>query len=228
MAEPERIADYVTAQMSGMKKDLKGKRVLVTAGPTIEDIDPVRFISNRSSGKMGYAVAEAALARGADVTLISGPVSISCPEGVKIINVRSTQDMLDACLKVYEDIDVVIKAAAPADFCMGNKSEHKIKKKDDEDNLKLVLKKTPDILASLGAIKEERLLVGFAAETREPEKYAREKMRRKNLDIIVANNVAASGAGFNCDTNIITIIKAKDEAIKKSTQIGRASCRERV
>lgn len=216
MAEPEQIADYVISLRDGgikeIHKELAGKRILVTAGPTVEDIDPVRYISNRSSGKMGYAIAEAAHKRGAEVILISGPVSLACPEGVKAVKVRSTQEMLEACLKVYDDIDVVIKAAAPADFCMDVQEEHKIKKTDDNDGISLYLKKTPDILAALGENKKQQILVGFAAETRELEKYANEKIRRKNLDMIVANNVAAPGAGFDYDTNIITIIKPDSSA----------------
>lgn len=216
MAEPAQIAEYVVSLAEGEAagsektavKDLAGKRILVTAGPTVEDIDPVRYISNRSSGKMGFSVAEAALERGAKVTLIAGPVNLECSPEIKRIDVKSTKDMLDACLKAFDDTDIVIKAAAPADFKVENCSEHKIKK--TEGNLSLTLTKNPDILATLGAKKEGRVLVGFAAETRDLEKYAREKIAKKNLDMIVANNVAAPGAGFDKDTNIITVIRAAD------------------
>lgn len=215
MAEPEEIVDIVTGILEEgaekpVKKDLEGMRMLVTAGPTVEDIDPVRFISNRSSGKMGYSIAEAALGRGAEVTLVSGPVSLTCSSGIKRINVRSTKDMLKACESVYDDVDIVIKAAAPADFYVANGSDHKIKKQDGK-MMALELAENPDIIATLGKRKGDRVLVGFAAETRNLEEYARVKMERKNLDMIVANNVASPGAGFDHDTNIITIIRRSGE-----------------
>lgn len=189
-------------------KDLEGKRFLVTAGPTVEDIDPVRYISNRSSGKMGFAIAEAARARGAQVTLVSGPVKLTCSEDIRLIDVKSTKDMLAACESVYDEIDVVVKAAAPADFYVVNQSEHKMKKIPGQEQVTIELAKNPDIIATLGKKKGDRVLVGFAAETRDLETYAREKIRTKNLDMIVANDVSAPGAGFDHDTNIITIFKA--------------------
>ena len=229
MAEPGQIAGYIMSLRDSMMNDnqdeFKGKRILVTAGPTVEDIDPVRYISNRSSGKMGYAIAESANKRGADVTLVSGPVSLDCPKGVKIVRVRSTKEMMDACLDVYNDIDVVIKAAAPADFCMDIQSEHKIKKSDDSEGITFSMKKTPDILAALGKSKKDQILVGFAAETRELEKYAREKIEKKNLDMVVANNVSSPGAGFDCDTNIITIVKP-DSSIKRYPKMSKYEAAE--
>ncbi|MGI6206009.1 MAG: bifunctional phosphopantothenoylcysteine decarboxylase/phosphopantothenate--cysteine ligase CoaBC [Anaerovoracaceae bacterium] len=224
MAEPEEIKDYVLGllgEMSGnadsaespVKRDLEGRNILVTAGPTVEDIDPVRYISNRSSGKMGYAVAEAAAARGAEVTLVSGPVSLPEPEGVRVVHVRSTGDMLDACEDAFESCDAVIKAAAPCDFKIEEKSEHKIKK-NGSNGITLNLIENPDIIATLGKKKDGRVLVGFAAETRNLEQFAAEKIRKKNLDMIVANNVAQPGAGFDRDTNIVTFIKPDGTAEK--------------
>ncbi len=214
MAEPEEIAAYLEELLSEndvkevlpeKAQDFAGCRMLVTAGPTVEDIDPVRFISNRSSGKMGYAIAEAAQSRGAEVVLVSGPVNLQTPEGVRRVNVRSTRDMLEACRQEFEHTDVVIKAAAPADFHAAGYSDRKIKK-DGSGTLTLELSENPDILASLGAQKGDRILVGFAAETNDLEMYAQKKIRKKNLDMIVANDVSQPGAGFDHDTNIITLI----------------------
>lgn len=216
LAEPEEIAGYIlkllqekqqetSAPRTERKKDLAGKHILVTAGPTVEDIDPVRFISNRSSGKMGYSIAEAAASRGADVTLVSGPVNLAEPDGVNVVHVRSTGDMLDACEAAFDGCDAVIKAAAPCDFKMAEQSAHKIKK-DGSSGITLNLVENPDIIATLGKKKGNKVLVGFAAETRNLEKFAAEKIRKKNLDMIVANNVAQEGAGFDRDTNIVTFI----------------------
>lgn len=200
--------------------DMTGRRILVTAGPTVEDIDPVRYISNRSSGKMGYAVAEAALRRGADVTLISGPVSLKCSEQINRIDVKTTKQMLEACESVFDSIDIVIKAAAPADYYVVNQYDRKIKKSDGVFSVELA--KNPDILETLGKKKGNHILVGFAAETNDLEAYARDKMKRKNLDMIVANDVSAPGAGFDHDTNIITIIKASDGSLHKYEKMSKA------
>ena len=216
-------ADSVTTPHGDKKdeaKDLAGRRILVTAGPTVEDIDPVRYISNRSSGKMGYAVAEAALKRGADVTLISGPVNLTCSDDIKRIDVKTTKQMLDACEGVFDDVDIVIKAAAPADYYVLNQYDHKIKKSDGV--LSIELAKNPDILETLGKKKGGHVLVGFAAETNDLEAYARDKMKRKNLDMIVANDVSAPGAGFDHDTNIITIIKASDGSLTTYEKMSKA------
>lgn len=210
-----------TAAVSG---DFAGKRVLVTAGPTVEDIDPVRYISNRSSGKMGYAVAEAALRRGADVTLISGPVHLTCSDGIKRIDVKTTKQMLEACENVFNDVDIVIKAAAPADYYVVNQYDRKIKKSDGTFTVELA--KNPDILETLGKKKGNHVLVGFAAETNDLEAYARDKMARKNLDMIVANDVSAPGAGFDHDTNIITIIKAADGSMTTYEKMSKAQAAE--
>lgn len=189
------------------KKDFSGRRVLVTAGPTREMIDPVRFLTNRSTGKMGYAIAEAARDRGAEVVLVSGPVNIPKPEGIKVVDILSTQDMFNAVLKEFETCDCAIKAAAPADFSPEEVADHKIKK-TGADGLELKLKRTPDILAALGEIKGNRVLCGFAAETRELDAYAVEKLRKKNLDLIVANDVSRTDAGFGTDTNRVTVYAA--------------------
>ena len=215
MAEPPEIVSCVlkllsedteTTERKAENSDLAGKRFLVTAGPTTEKIDPVRYISNRSSGKMGFAVAEAAFARGADVTLVTGPVKLSCSPGIRRIDVSTTREMLKACEKAFPEVDAVVKAAAPADFYVVNSCDHKIQKKSDTITLELA--QNPDILKTLGSRKEGQILVGFAAETRNLETYAREKIAAKNLDMIVANDVSAPGAGFDVDTNIFTLITA--------------------
>lgn len=223
MAEPAEIVDIVLRLLDDINNesnDLAGRRILVTAGPTVEDIDPVRYISNRSSGKMGYAVAEAARRRGADVILISGPVNLTCNDQIKRINVKTTKQMLEACESVFDSVDIVIKAAAPADYYVVNKYDHKIKKSDGI--LSIDLAKNPDILETLGKKKGDHVLVGFAAETNDIESYARDKMKRKNLDMIVANDVSAPGAGFDHDTNIITIIKASDGSLCTYEKMSKA------
>jgi len=186
-------------------QDLAGIRMIVTAGPTRESIDPVRYISNHSSGKMGYAVARAAHERGADVLLVSGPVGIECPEGVKLVSTATAEEMCKAVLDNFGNCDVVVMAAAVADYRPAEVSETKIKKNDDEMVLRLV--RTPDILKKLGTIKGNRILVGFSAETDHLTDNAMKKLESKNLDMIVANDVTMEGAGFGTDTNIIKIIK---------------------
>lgn len=188
------------------EKDLLGKKIIITAGPTIEAIDPVRYITNHSSGKMGYALAEQASDRGAEVVLVSGPVNLTCSKNIKRINVKSTQEMFDAVKAHYEWADIVIKAAAPSDYRPEVISESKIKKTKGELSIKLAL--NPDILMELGKKKGDRILVGFAAETNNIIEYAKEKIHKKNLDMIVANDVSEAGAGFKSDTNIIKIIEA--------------------
>jgi phosphopantothenoylcysteine decarboxylase/phosphopantothenate--cysteine ligase len=200
LADTDEIVEAIMATLY-KKRDLEGKKLIVTAGPTREKIDPVRHISNRSSGKMGYAIAEAAIERGARVTLITGPVALKPPEGAEVIRVESTEDMLEAVLSVYDSCDAVIKAAAPADFTIAP-AKDKIKK--DGGALTLTLVPTPDILASLGEHKGKRVLIGFAAESRELEKYAKDKLERKNLDMIVANDITRRNAGFDVDTNAVT------------------------
>ena len=184
--------------------DLSGKNVLVTAGGTREAIDPVRFIGNRSSGKMGYAIAEAALARGAAVTLVS-TVSLPAPDGANVVAVESAEQMRQAVLTHYAEADIVIKAAAVADYRPTIVADKKIKKAAD-DQLTIVLQRNPDILQELGQQKTKQFLVGFAAETHDLEVYAKEKIAKKNLDMIVANDVTASGAGFGTETNIVKFL----------------------
>jgi phosphopantothenoylcysteine decarboxylase/phosphopantothenate--cysteine ligase len=187
------------------KNDFIGKKILITAGGTQEAIDPVRYIGNRSSGKMGYALASAAAARGAKVTLISGPTNLPAPcGGVEVEYVKSALQMRDAVLAHYADSDIVIKAAAVADYRPQNVAEHKIKKIGE--TLQLVLEKNPDILLELGQLKNHQLLVGFAAETQQLLLHAQEKLARKNLDIIVANDVSIPGSGFNADHNIVKLL----------------------
>ncbi len=210
MSEPERIADAVSAAL-GMCRDLEGERVLVTAGPTQEPLDPVRFISNRSSGKMGYALAEAARARGAEVVLVSGPVGLAGPAGVKVIPVRTALEMRAAVLAHLEWASIVVKAAAVADYHLAHVPDRKMKK--TAAKLSLELDPTPDILAEVGRRKGDRLLVGFAAETGDPVEEARRKLAAKGCDMVVGNRVDRDGVGFGADENEVTLVLSTGEAI---------------
>jgi phosphopantothenoylcysteine decarboxylase/phosphopantothenate--cysteine ligase len=187
------------------EKNLKGKKVLITAGATKEAIDPVRYITNHSTGKMGYALAKMAKAKGADVTLISGETSLKKPIGVKFCSVVSAEDMYKAVSENFDDASIVIKAAAVADFRPIKTAENKVKKKDN--NLNIELERTTDILEELGKRKKNQILVGFCMETENLLENAREKLKRKNLDMICANSLTEEGAGFGKDTNIITVIE---------------------
>ncbi len=205
MSEPARIFDAIVETFAP-RQDMRGLRVVVTAGPTVEKIDPVRYISNRSSGKMGYAIAEAAARRGADVTLVTGPTRLEIPQGAKAVSIQSTQDLLEAMTACCPDADVVIQAAAPADFTPAAVADQKIKKQGDGD-LVLILRQTPDVAAQVGKMKRlGQTLVGFAAETNDVLQNAEGKLAKKNLDMIVANDVTAPGAGFDVDTNIVTFV----------------------
>jgi phosphopantothenoylcysteine decarboxylase/phosphopantothenate--cysteine ligase len=184
--------------------DLAGLTVMVTAGPTAEPIDPVRYLTNRSSGKMGYAVAEAAARRGAKVILISGPTALKHPQGVEFTSVETASQMYEAVLERFPGVDVVIKSAAVADYRPARAAVQKIKK--HTGNMSIELVKNPDILADLGRRKENQILIGFAAETSELEKNARQKVTGKNLDLLVANDVTQPGAGFGADTNIAKFV----------------------
>ncbi|MDE6648533.1 MAG: bifunctional phosphopantothenoylcysteine decarboxylase/phosphopantothenate--cysteine ligase CoaBC [Muribaculaceae bacterium] len=207
MAEPEEILKRVERHFS-RRESLKGKKVLVTAGPTYEDIDPVRFIGNYSSGKMGFAIAEEAARRGADVTLIAGPVSLETPHsGISRINVRSAVQMLEEAMKAFRDCDIAVLSAAVADYAPEKRSDRKIKR-ENTDGLTIRLVKNPDIAAALGAEKGNRTLVGFALETDHEIENALGKMRKKSLDMIVLNSLQNPLAGFNKDTNQVTIIKS--------------------
>lgn len=190
------------------RRDLAGKRVLVTAGPTTEPIDPVRYISNRSSGKMGYAVATRAAERGAEVLLVSGPTALQPPDGVRFVQVESACQMREAVLAEYAACDVVIMAAAVADYRVAEPADHKIKKTGDNQEMTLRLLRTPDILQELGEAKQQQFLVGFAAETHNLEEYAKGKLAAKHADLLVANDVSRADAGFDVDTNQIIIFAA--------------------
>ena len=188
------------------KKDMEGLRVMVTAGPSREALDPVRYISNRSSGKMGYAIAQAAQKRGAEVTLLSGPVAIEAPQGVKLVPFTTTQELLDRASELAQAQDLLIQAAAPADYRAKEIAPQKIKKQGGEP-MTFTLVENPDVAATLGKAKRSgQVFVGFAAETNDVLAHARDKLARKNLDMIVANDVTRPGAGFDVDTNIVTLI----------------------
>jgi len=202
LAAQEEIVKAVQEVLQA-KHDLAGEMVLVTAGPTCEDIDPVRFIANRSSGKMGYAIAEAAARRGAKVVLISGPTALDAPENVERLEVRTTEQMLQTVQKHFSECSMAIFAAAVADYRAANPSSSKIKR--GKEALTLRLEPNPDILATVARDKGERLIVGFAAETDHIAENARKKLTAKNADLIVANDVTAEGAGFDTDTNIVTL-----------------------
>lgn len=217
----------IPAIMEEIKKliapqDYSGVRILVTAGPTEEPLDPVRYITNLSSGKMGYALAAAAQRRGAQVTLISGPTSLPVPSVEKICNVRTAREMHKAVLENYKKADIIIKAAAVADYRPKVQAEEKIKKVGKA--ISLELERNPDIIADIGKDKGRRILVGFAMETQNLLANAREKLQKKNMDLIIANNLREEGAGFRTDTNIITIIdrKGQTESLGKMTKVEAA------
>ena len=208
LAEPDQIVEAVMETL-GVAQDLKGESILVTAGPTLEPIDPVRFIGNRSSGKMGYAIAEAAIRRGARVTLVSGPTAINPPAVAEFVPVETTQQMRDAVVVRFPDASVVIKAAAVADYRPRQTASRKIKRAGNA--LTLELEPTADILAELGAHRfEKQILIGFAAETENVIENARGKLAAKHIDAIVVNDVSKPGIGFNSDRNAVTIITAED------------------
>ena len=202
---PEIIA-YLERFLAQREGDMRGLKVMVTAAGTREPIDPVRFVGNRSSGKMGYSIARQALLRGADVTLITGPSALTPPPYAKVVRVETTKQMLDACLDVYPETDIVIKAAAVADFKPRSVADQKIKKIHPEDGMTIVMDQNPDILKTLGGMKKQQFLVGFAAETQNLLENAANKVKKKNLDMIVANDVSLKGAGFNTDTNIVKFL----------------------
>ena len=210
LPEPEQLVE-VCLHALAHEKDLSGKRVLVTAGPTREAIDPVRFITNHSSGKMGYAIAKAAARRGAAVTLVSGPVDLPEPGYMEVVHITSAQEMFDAVTARAANMDIIIKAAAVADYRPAAVADNKIKKKDG-DELSIPLARTKDILGSLGARKRPgQFLCGFSMETENMLENSRKKLTKKNLDLIAANNVKVSGAGFGVDTNVLTLIGPDSE-----------------
>jgi len=221
LAPVDVIVDYAAGLLS-RNQDLQGRRVLVTAGPTVEDIDPVRFLSNRSSGKMGFAIAQAARTRGAEVTLISGPTDLEFPG---VVRVRSTEEMRQAVVERFSQTDVVIKAAAPLDFRPRTVASQKIKKAKAGSSLDL--EPTPDILQELGARKDGKVLVGFAAETEDLAKNARAKLKAKNLDLIVVNPVGGPDSGFASDTNRASIIDA-DGAVQDIPLMSKSQMAEAI
>ncbi|MDN4523476.1 bifunctional phosphopantothenoylcysteine decarboxylase/phosphopantothenate--cysteine ligase CoaBC [Fictibacillus fluitans] len=220
LAEPEEIIacieEHFSEEQPAAELPLQGKHVLVTAGPTREQVDPVRYFTNYSSGKMGYAIAKTAVRMGASVTLISGPTALEKPAGVNFVEVISTEDMYQAVMKEYPDQDLVIKSAAVADYTPRIKYNEKMKK--NKENWSVEMEKTTDILSVLGQKKERQILVGFAAETGNLEEYALDKLKRKNLDMIVANNVAQEGSGFSVDTNRVIIYKKDGSSIEYPLQ----------
>lgn len=205
LEEPETIVSLLQEHFGVPNQLLNGKTIVITAGPTREKIDPVRFLTNHSTGKMGYAIAAEAKKMGAKVCLISGPVALTPPAGIETIQVESAEDMYHAVLDRFESADVVIKTAAVADYRPKTTYDSKVKKQ--EGGQMLELERTKDILLELGQRKTHQVLVGFAAETNDVEEYARKKLAKKNADMIVANNVTQAGAGFGFDTNIVTIFK---------------------
>ncbi|HVM11950.1 MAG TPA: bifunctional phosphopantothenoylcysteine decarboxylase/phosphopantothenate--cysteine ligase CoaBC [Actinomycetota bacterium] len=218
MAEPDEILAEVRAALAG-PGDLAGRRLLVTAGPTHEPIDPVRFIGNRSSGKMGYAVAAAAARRGAAVTLVSGPTRLDPPPGVEVVRVETAEEMRSAVLARLDDSDAVVKAAAVADFRPARSATRKLKKEAGVPDLGL--EPTPDILREVGERAGERVLVGFAAETEDLETAGRRKLAEKGLDLVVVNEVGSPGTGFDADTNRAMILSAggDDEPLRDWTKV---------
>lgn len=201
------LLQYILREIA-CRKDMVGKKVLVTAGPTLEKIDPVRFISNHSTGKMGYAIARNCMLRGAEVTLISGRCNIEPPKFVKVINVVSAKEMFDAVTSRFDEQNIVIKSAAVADYRPKNPSDEKVKKKDGE--LSIELERTDDILKYLGEHKKTQFLCGFSMETENMIENSKAKLVKKNLDMVVANNLKEPGAGFGVDTNVVTIITADE------------------
>lgn len=208
MPEPEVLLQYIIRTIA-FEKDLEGKNVLVTAGPTQEAIDPVRFITNHSTGKMGYSIAENCARRGANVTLVTGPVAITPPMFVDVVNVISAADMAEEVKKRADEQDIIIKTAAVADYRPSNPATEKIKKKDKDSSIEL--ERTEDILAYLGAHKKDgQFICGFSMETENMLENSRAKLEKKNVDMIVANNLKVKGAGFGTDTNVVTFITKDD------------------
>ena len=209
MPEPETLLNYILRECA-CEKDMKGLKVLVTAGPTQEAIDPVRYITNHSSGKMGYAIAKMAMLRGADVTLVSGRTALAPPPFVRVVPVVTARDMYEAVTSVSQEQDIIIKAAAVADYRPASVSDEKIKKKDDD--MSIALERTADILKYLGEHKPDgQFLCGFSMETENMIGNSRVKLTRKNLDMVAANNVKMAGAGFQGDTNVLTLITQDEE-----------------
>ena len=224
LADLELIIEKIKSLVSPCR-DMEGLTVMVTAGPTVEPIDPVRYITNRSTGKMGYAVAGAAAGRGAKTLLISGPTVLKPPDGVELINVETAAQMYEAVMKRYPDVDIVVKTAAVADYRPKDASSQKLKK--HEGPLSLALVRNPDILAELGGKKNKQVLVGFAAETSDLEKNSLQKVTGKNLDFLVANDITQAGAGFGSDTNIVKFVYP-DGAVKQMPLMDKTVLARRI
>lgn len=207
LEEPEKIVELIFEHFTPRNLPLKGKKVVITAGPTRERIDPVRYVSNFSSGKMGYSMAEAARDLGAETVLISGPVSLDKPSGVRVVDIESAEDMFQAVVKEYEDAAMVIKSAAVADYKPAEIHHQKMKKSDGDAALQMA--RTTDILKTLGERKDQQILVGFAAETENVLAYGQDKLQRKNLDYIIVNDVTDPDGGFGNDTNVVTLLSKK-------------------
>ncbi len=212
LADVNTIVEKVLSELNDKKKDLEGKKVLISAGPTIAPIDPVRYITNRSTGKMGYSIAKEAKDRGAEVVLVSGPTNLNPPKDVKIINIKTNEEMKNEIFKYFDWADIVIKSAAVADYKPKEYSTEKIKK--GEGDLNLSLTRDNDILKSLGEIKTHQVLVGFAAESNDVLKNADKKLKNKNLDFIVANDITASDTGFGSDDNKVVILSKNNEKLE--------------
>ena len=212
LADVNTIVERVLSELSDKEQDLKGKKVLVSAGPTIAPIDPVRYLTNRSTGKMGYAIAEEARDRGAEVILVSGPTNLNPPNNVKIINIKTNEEMKNEIFNTFEWADIVIKSAAVADYKPKQYSKEKIKK--GEGDLNICLTRDNDILKSLGDIKTHQILVGFAAESNDVLKNAEKKLKNKNLDFIVANDITSSDTGFGSEDNKVVIISKNNEKLE--------------
>lgn len=212
LADIDKIVQAIKSKVNDVS-DLERQTVLVTAGPTREPLDPIRFITNRSTGKMGYAVAEAAVARGANVILVSGPTALSAPEGVKLIDIETTAQMRDGVFEYANKSDVIVLAAAPVDYRPQNVSSRKIKKQ--QGDMTLALERTPDAMAELGRSKmDSRIVVGFSMETENLLENARQKLLKKNADLIVANDISQKGAGFGTDTNVVWLINSSGQEKK--------------
>ena len=223
MPEPEVLLDYILKEIA-FKKDMTGLNVLVTAGPTRESLDPVRYITNHSTGKMGYAIATNAMLRGANVTLVSGPTNIKKPPFVNVIDITSARDMFEAVTAAAPEQDIIIKSAAVADYRPMNVSDEKVKKKDGD--MSIPLERTQDILKFLGEHKPDgQFLCGFSMETQNMLENSRAKLEKKNLDMIIANNLKVAGAGFGTDTNIVTMItKEKEIELEIMSKADVAKC----
>lgn len=210
LEEPEVIVETIRQHFTPKKLPLQGKKVVVTAGPTIERIDPVRYVSNFSSGKMGYSMAEAARDLGAETVLISGPVALNRPTGIQVIDIESAEEMYEAVRSQFDDADMVIKSAAVADYKPASIHDQKMKKSDDDAVIEMT--RTTDILKTIGALKQQQILVGFAAETEDVLAYGQKKLQKKNLDYIIVNDVTDPGGGFGSDTNVVTLLSKNGTA----------------